>query len=168
MEKQEIIKLITAMGLSFGNIEFIPYSKSRSKGEKYPSLNYKITLDFKGRDFMTVDYMMGCAHVPGYKQLDRSIDHHNMVKNACETGKTAKLKPQKILPELVDVLYSIVMDSDVLNTSGFEDWANNYGYDTDSRQAEKIYQSCLEQSLKFKGMIGQDALSQLIEAYQDY
>lgn len=43
---------------------------------------------------------------------------------------------------LGDVLGSLYLDAHgVMNAKDFEDWADEYGYDTDSRAAEKIYHS---------------------------
>lgn len=71
-------------------------------------------------------------------------------------------------PALIDVLYSLAMDSYVLNSDGFEDWASNYGYDVDSRKDEKIYKVCIQQSLEFRKLIGRENLKKLQEIYQDY
>lgn len=60
------------------------------------------------------------------------------------------------------------MDSDVLESSGFEEWASNFGYETDSRKADSIYRACLEIALKLKAVIGNDGLEQLRLAFQDY
>ncbi len=79
-----------------------------------------------------------------------------------------KAKSAAIEPKAEDVLYSLVSDSDVLNSSGFEDWASNYGYETDSRSAEATYRACLELALKMRAAIGETGLSDLQTAFQDY
>lgn len=157
---------------------FIPFSQSRNKREKYPSLNWSVTLEKNGKPVLTTDYMAGCAHVPGYKQMDRSIAHAEMIRQACETGYSYPkwsihtlnlwVKGPKIEPKAVDVIYSLVMDSDVLNYSSFEDWASNFGYDADSRSAEKTYRACLEIALAFRAAVGESGLTMLAEAFQDY
>ena len=58
-------------------------------------------------------------------------------------------------PTAADVLSCLVMDADVIEYEGFEDWAGNFGYDTDSRKAEKIYRSCLEQAPKVQEFLGE-------------
>lgn len=154
---------------------FIPWSQSRKAGEKYPSLNWKITLLKAGKPILTTDYSAGCGHVPGYNFADNSIDHANMVKRVCETGKSRTIlasgitftgKP--ILPNPTNVIYSLVIDSDVLNHPSFEEWAEDFGYDTDSRQAEKTYQACLQIALTLCNTIGDAGFSMLQEAFQDY
>lgn len=79
-----------------------------------------------------------------------------------------KAKSEAIQPDAVDVLYSLIMDSSVLDYAGFEDWASEYGYDTDSRQAESIYRAYLDIALKLRAAIGEAGLETLKTAYQDF
>ncbi len=44
----------------------------------------------------------------------------------------------------------------------FEDWASDYGYDTDSRKAEQLYQTCQQQSKKLRDFLGPKLYLQLI------
>lgn len=48
----------------------------------------------------------------------------------------------------------------------FEDFCNEFGYDTDSRNAEKIYKQIQQQNKKFSKLLGPD-LDKVIEKYQD-
>jgi hypothetical protein len=73
-----------------------------------------------------------------------------------------------ILPGLADVLYPLVIDASVLDYSGFEDWAANFGYEPDSRKAEAIYKSCIEIALHIRNGVGEDGLAKLQAAFQDY
>jgi hypothetical protein len=72
-----------------------------------------------------------------------------------------------ITPDSVDVVYSLLLDSEVLEAGDFETWAGEFGYDPDSRQAEQIYNACLKIALQFR-KIGESVISELREAYQDY
>jgi len=48
-------------------------------------------------------------------------------------------------PTVEDVMSCLLLDaSGVDQARDFEDWASDYGYDTDSRKAEKIYNDCRE------------------------
>lgn len=172
------------------NASFVPQNESRNKAAKEPSLNWTITLNKTGKTGavrgleLVTDYMQGIGYVPGYPQglagRRRTIEEDEQLKfytSAAWTGKyptkfhrninhtsTKPLPP----PTLRDVLYSLVADSDVLETSGFEEWASNLGYDTDSRKAEAIYNSCIEIALKLKALIGWENLEKLRELFQDY
>lgn len=63
---------------------------------------------------------------------------------------------------------SLVSDADVLDCSTFEEWADNLGYDKDSRKAEATYRECLALALKLRNGLGEAALAELREAAQDY
>ncbi len=161
--------------------EFVPFSQSRNRSEKSPSLNYRVTLQHDGRDILTTDYSMGAGHCPADKHKDRNARQY-MIAFECEHGYRAadvrwgrdpeayggNPKTGKIEPLLRDVLYSLALDSGVLDAGGFESWAADLGYDADSRKAEAIYRACLDIALKLRSALGDDGLRQLCEACQDY
>ena len=63
-------------------------------------------------------------------------------------------------PLPLDILDCLMSDDfqDML----FEDWCDEYGYDTDSRKAFQIYETCREQTLKFKSVFPRVDLSEYI------
>jgi hypothetical protein len=156
---------------------FVPWSQSRNAGERYPSLNWIITLKHNGRKILSTDYMAGSAHAPGYKQGKQTWDDAQLIKKECETGFACvhmwsmghiqENKKKPILPDREDVIYSLLMDSEVLDYTDYEDWAGCFGYDPDSRSGEKIYQACMKIALQLR-TIGESVLSELREACQDY
>jgi hypothetical protein len=83
---------------------------------------------------------------------------------------TFKRKPkgEAIQPDPLDVVYSLISDSNVLDYGGFEGWAAEYGYDTDSRSAESTYRACLEIALQLRAAIGEAGIASLQTAFQDY
>jgi hypothetical protein len=169
--KTNALAVIEELGLSLETV-FIPWSSSRSAGQKQPSLNWKIKLLHKGRRVLETDYTAGCAHCPAYKQAHNSlrmtINEDNAVRSECQTGTEFHRNGKPILPDTADVIYSLVSDSEAADYGDFESWANDMGYDTDSRQAERTYNDCLKIGLKLKSAIGQDGLDRLREAFQDY
>jgi hypothetical protein len=174
MEKSEIQALIDSIGIEY-NAEFVPQWKSRNAGEKSPSLNWTVTIK-KGNQSLSTDYMQGIGHLKNYQHGNRLVWYVDAVKLAANTGKwnpNIKYETQHFTkdipkPELIDVLYSLVLDSDVINHPSFEDWANEFGYDVDSRKAEKTYRECMQIALKLRAMLGNDNLEKLREAFQDY
>ena len=103
---------LAEMGFSM-ECEFVPFSKSRNSGEKYPSFNYKVTIKRKGKAIITTDYMMVRGHSPSYKQGNNSYDHRKQLQEECERGVVVKIGGAlggvlptkiKILPELRDVI----------------------------------------------------------------
>lgn len=78
------------------------------------------------------------------------------------------MKRCKIEPGACNVLASLALDSSVLDAGGFESWAQEFGYDTDSRKAESIYNACLEIALKMRAAFGDAGLNALREACAEY
>ena len=180
-----IAETLAKLGLTVES-NFIPFSQSRNKAEKSPSLNWIVTIKRNSREILTTDYMAGMGHCPSYnKKPPAAWDRPNRFWNPlvcgfeCETGFAISPvvswrrdfvadRKKPILPDPESVIHSLVMDSSVLNHGGFEEWASDYGYDTDSRSAESTYRACLEIALKLRAAIGDAGLEQLQTAYQDY
>ncbi len=64
-------------------------------------------------------------------------------------------------PELEDILGSILQDTIYLDY-GFDDFANEMGYDTDSRKAKKIYKEIQEQSKKINRIFSKEEQEELL------
>ncbi|MEL4071693.1 hypothetical protein WKW50_16230 [Ochrobactrum sp. GPK 3] len=161
--------------------EFVPFSRSRNAandpGNKpgSRSLNWKVTLVKDGRDIITTDYSAGCGHCPSYKQNARwTLGYTNLIVFETEHGFAAKNAPwgiakgKPLLPDTLGVIHSLITDSDVLDCSGFEHWAADFGYDTDSRKAESIYRACIEIALQVRNGLGDKAFREVQEASRDY
>lgn len=60
-------------------------------------------------------------------------------------------------PTAADVLDCMASDAaGYENARSFEEWCSEYGYDTDSRSAERIYHTVAKQSARLKAMLGAD------------
>ena len=149
-------------------------------GEKHPQLHWLITLS-KGKQTLSVPYSQGIGHVVGYKhRAIRTLydeEQHRQFVKTCETGKLYKSaysagcdlhSGTQPAPKLEEVLYCLVSDASVLDHSSYEEWAQELGYDEDSRKGEATYRECLKQSLGLRKLIGEKAIEALREAYQDY
>lgn len=66
-------------------------------------------------------------------------------------------------PTTEDVLNCLLADANGMDYQvGFEDWCRDYGYDTDSRTAEKTYKAIVHQSKRLGQFLGdklQEALN---------
>lgn len=154
---------------------FIPQSQSRNAEQKEKTINWLITLGQPHRaGFMRFDYQQGICHAPGvkFKFGQKLLADAYRENAAAEFGKCYAERDTRLIvarplpkPELVDVLSCLVVDSHALEADGFEDWAADYGYDTDSRAAKKIYSTCKKQARKLAKLIN---LAEAREAFQDY
>lgn len=142
-------------------------------------LRYTVDILYKGRKVLTSPYSMGIGHIPKDSaprgQRGWTRDRVQWITEVMKTGKAGgwsetfgPLNTKPILPKLKDVMYCLCSDAQVLNSGGFEDWANEYGYDTDSRKAEDTYRECLDLALKLKAGVGVTLLESLQTAFQDY
>jgi len=64
-------------------------------------------------------------------------------------------------PTVADVLYCILSDASARHHGSFEDWAQEYGFDEDSRKAEQIYRRCLKTAEDMVDCFGEDTICQL-------
>lgn len=163
---------------------FVPWSQSRNKDDKQPSLNWRVHLHtYAGKQtILETDYGAGCGHCPAYKASARvmgganSMMRQDAIKWECENGKTARTMEgyshitggSALLPDVHDAIASLVLDAGVLDASSFENWAAEYGYDTDSRKAKATYRACLDIALKLRAGIGEAGLAKLREACEGY
>lgn len=67
-------------------------------------------------------------------------------------------------PDLASVLDCLRSDaSSIDDARSFEDWAANFGYDTDSRKAEKAYRACQDSAQALRHFLGRKAYDALME-----
>lgn len=164
--------------------EFVPFSVSRNSEEDRPSLNWKITIKRHGREVLRTDYGQGYGHAPASKlkapgkMSGRYAEQlrMNAIRAECETGMrhrfgeygslfgrdgTMNTRAAITPPAIGEVMQSLISDSDVLDYGGFDDWAENYGYDPDSRKAESIYRACVEIATKLRAGLGQSLIEEI-------
>jgi hypothetical protein len=171
---QEIIALIDALGVDL-SYSFIPFSESRNKDSRHKSLNWVVTLTRHGDSVFSTEYSAGIYHCPSFKPGKLSVYDLEAIEIECERGRNAmnyagRMVPSMalIVPKLLDVMYSLVMDYNVLDYNCFEDWADDYGYDSDSRNGESIYRAAVANSLKMRNSIGDSNMQDLIDAFEDH
>ena len=171
---------------------FVPYSQSRNFEKKWHSLNWKIDVFVRDRKiFEGTDYSQGIAHAPSYnKKFTKDGNpitgkaaiwiRDNAVAVEAEHGVQAKpgwidgsmypnYKRKIPPPKVEDVLYSLILDGmGALDHPTVESWAPDYGYNPDSRTAERIYKECLQTGLILRNAINHNDLEALREAFNDY
>lgn len=93
-----------------------------------------------------------------YKGTTETFNYH--------TGLGLRKNNKTVMPKATDVLYSLFLDC----TQGedFIDWCANYGYDSDSIKAMKIYEACQANETKLKNVLPNEVFKQLQIELQDY
>jgi hypothetical protein len=118
---------------------------------------------------------MGCgyaAHNPPMEETpNHPMTHHRCVLRMKRDGHNCQMTVTFSQgsayggsdPEIEGVLNCLASDSSsVDNSQGFEDWARDLGYDTDSRKAEKIFKACERQREKLIRFLGDDLYQELL------
>lgn len=185
--KEQIQNFLKEHNISMEYV-FIPFkqsinckdsSKSWYDKPNWASLNWECTLRKNGLHIITEHYGQGIGHIPGYQSncgRGYTIHEAGIISETINTGvvpwrsslRTAT--PGKV-PKLsiVDVLFSLLIDGNCyFDGYSFEDWAENYGYEIDSREAEVLYRHCMEVGRKLQATLGTDLINELRELYQDY
>ena len=76
----------------------------------------------------------------------------------CELGKTELSKDDLFL------CFRCMIDDAIAGLDSFEDFCSNFGYDEDSRQAERIYKACVKKVKKCENIgIYEDDLYKIID-----
>ena len=125
-------------------------------GHEEPRLKWKVGLYRLNERVLEVEYTAGMAHAPSYPAAC-AVDE-------CRTGLRAgstEFKKHYIKPDARDVIRSVMLDSSALDYGCFEDWARDYGYDTDSRAAEAIYRLCLQRAVMLRANLGKEKFDAL-------
>jgi hypothetical protein len=66
-------------------------------------------------------------------------------------------------PTAAEVLDCLASDAaGIENARSFEDWCSEYGYDTDSRRAEKTFKTCEHQASRLKTFLGDELFETLL------
>jgi hypothetical protein len=90
--------------------------------------------------------------------LDRLIDRE-------ESIKIIELTSRPTAPDLDDWLFSVVEDAEAAEMT-FEDWAREFGYDTDSRKALEVFLACQAQIKILRALQIDPATAS--ESFRDY
>jgi hypothetical protein len=153
----------------------------------WPCISYNVALHFKGKPVLETPYRMGVGHVditkaaPDAMFMNWSQDEQSMIytwqrnrgaqfKDKQRQANIAEklARKQGVEPELADVLQSLLMDGQAFfNAQSFEDWADDFGYDKDSRQAEAIYRQCDAIGRKLSAALPKEIIEQAREFVQD-
>jgi hypothetical protein len=139
---------------------------------KFPMFHWLCTLKM-GERTMPVSYSMGAAHIEVAKRSitgvpigpwrkptfeeQRMLDHP---KTLHEQQTKGGLAVRATAPEVGDVLNSLSLDASALDQS-FDDWCGDFGYDTDSRKAERTYTACRDLAYKLQRLLGNAAFQEL-------
>lgn len=77
-------------------------------------------------------------------------------RRTLEQAEAEKVLHNAFRPNLVDVVQPLLCDAEGVDARTFDEWAGDYGYDTDSRRALEIYLHCQEIARVMRQLFGAD------------
>jgi hypothetical protein len=161
---KECEKILKKLGITM-EFEFVPYSKSRNKDSGYPCLNWLVDVFRNGKKIMPkIDYSAGCALCPSYRPF-HALDRDTLMTMECEDGRSrGENFGEMIVPESYHVMDSILLDASSFEMT-FDEWAEDFGFDSDSRSAEKIYRGCIATAAIVRKEFSRDEIKELIDVF---
>lgn len=186
IETTDRIKSLTNLGFSLEASKPAGGVDENNQSD-WPHISYSIRLLFKGKPVLSTEYKLGVGHVrikkarpdgimQPWTERERTLlytwqshPHTSFQDKQLQADVAAKLAiQQKVAPQLDDVLRSLLMDGEAFfNAQSFEGWADDFGYDKDSRKAEAIYRECDNTGRKLAAAIPADVLAKARELTQD-
>ncbi len=166
---KDILAFLSELGVVY-SASFVPFSQSRNRKKVKlieRSLNWRVNLS-RGPNHLSTDYSAGIAHCPSYKQGPMSVALAEAIEFECENGRHASQRKAIPIPPIDEVLHGLVLDSGVIEHANFESWASDFGYDLDSREAERTYKACMDVALQMRVIFGDVNMAKLQELFQDY
>lgn len=165
MTKEQIEKRLTDLGFSatatLVRDEFNPRKLTGSSV-------WAVTVICNGHSH-SIEYTAGCAHRRYYsgRRLGKvvKLPYGRKMTNH-EIGQLKQTVPIK--PDVVDIVSALVVDAGCVSYHRFEDFCAEFGWDTDSRRAEKCYNACRDTRDALIRMVGSDGLDDLLELFRDY
>lgn len=195
-ETQPLPSLCNDLGLSL-QCSAPPGGVYDSGERAWPSITYAVTLVKDGRAVWSGPYKLGIGHVKIPKKTPAVDAWTNTPETRGFTDEerahlfTMQTRPhvqfkgesiriqarlcaklalfQKVSPKLADVVHSLLSDGAAFfDGQSFEQWAGDFGYDTDSRKAEETYRACDAIGRQLIRGLGRETVEKLREAAQDY
>lgn len=149
----------------------LPHARMTEADQAAAMFHFHVTITRGKRSWVTT-YQMGIGHGramhASIKELGGKLclDRSEAVRAELLSGYAWSPSPgnrQPIRPDPVDVLACLAQDASVLEAPDFETWAQDLGYDVDSRKVEGVYCACLRTALQLRGLVGEIGMAELRE-----
>lgn len=177
-----VAEALASHGLTL-TFRFVPKSaapQDRIRKEDPNATHWKLELRDSKRVVLDIDYTVGSGYSPSYKIKDRHQKNLCLASEA-ETGMVAEYPDIQIssprafttnrpipAPSIANGIYSLLLVADAIDYVDFEDWADDFGCDTDSRKAEALYMECQKIGIELRELLGVSTMDHLRELLSDF
>lgn len=164
-QEQATLSALMARDRHLFTIEGIKGTAPKNPNMPDAHVGWSMTIECQGRKLETPFYQSALTS-KAMQDKNRPSDARGDNWATIRLWEKRAMRP---MPTLEDVLSCLLMDaSGYDNSRNFEDWASEYGYDTDSRTAERTYQTVAEQSKALRHLLGNDRYNEYLNAENDY
>jgi hypothetical protein len=138
----------------------------KNPGDYKTASEWDVTIARKEYGFYTTTYTMGCG-LRRDKKTKKPVKTRIYGTLTVDEELELRHHSEPTPPDLVDVMYSLVSDAScVRHGQSFEDFASEYGYDSDSIKALGIFNACTD---VWRALVRMGAdFDALDELFQDY
>ncbi len=148
---------------------------------------FNVIMHAKGKQPEVTQYKTGIGHRVDNRPNSRKLsarDNAGMVELKALYGGERVLYPAKhnvstrpnrkcydaqyvVTPTQASILHCLILDASALDTC-FNDWCDDYGYDSDSMTAFKTYQACCEEGEQLRKIFTHEQKAHLQTLLEDY
>jgi hypothetical protein len=141
------------------------------KSKDWQHVAWRVTFKSKRGEFST-DYKQGIGHLSIYPKSGKlTISDIEDIQYALKTGKVHKHVGNSYLPsgkpipapDPANVVSSLILDAGAADYAKFEDWAADFGYESDSIKALRIFEACRNTALDLNRVFGAHVVEALRE-----
>lgn len=171
--KSKIDELITRLGVAIESSKpTLASEESKTDGRvtHWHYIAFTVTIRRGEKAVWEGPYRMGLGNFPEFRDLiGRNLTVHGEKEILASVEKRNPRRILRTRPSLPDVLYSLLSEgSAFFDAASFEEWAEDYGFDTDSRKAERMFRECQETGRKLSRAINAAEITELRDAFADY
>jgi len=174
--KSKIDELIARLGVAIKSSNptlATEESKTDGKAAQWHHIAFSVAIKRGEKAVWEGPYRMGLGNFPEFKDVVSRVHSGDLAPHVRKVISGIihglALPPFRTRPSLPDVLYSLLSDgSAFFDAASFEEWAGDYGYDTDSRKAERMFRECQETGRKLSRAFNAAEITELRDAFAEY
>ncbi len=134
----------------------VPENPNIDSDPKWEAFHFHVVLRADGRH-LTTYYSTGMGNV------ERAVGGKGSGKRSLYDQERFALRSRNYKPVVSEILDCLAGDSQSVEFTGFEEWADDMGYGRDSRRAEATYKLVEKQAADLENLLGGEAFTELLE-----
>jgi len=146
-------------------ITFAAVLTGSGKRDDWECDSWSVSFTRSGKERFVTDYHTGIGHRQSKQPMPADIKR--LGKNILARLDWERMCVKPVTPQAASVLYSLLLDAQGAEQN-FIDWCAEYGYDSDSMKAHKIYTACCEILQKVRAFFTNEERATMQELLQDY